>query len=285
MKKRQIGKDMRALCLLKGHAGTHGHHAAYDRTDPRTGKREHIWMHNSDTIRKAARPLQGTIDFNGLQVSIETGRSRVREWHNPHDGSQGMSRMTLPYGYLKMTMGVDEDNYDCFVGPDRTAPYVYVITTMKAPDFTEIDEEKAVMGVHSAEEAKRVFTASYNDPRFFGRLTEIPFAEFKEAVLGTKDNPRLLGSTNPATDDTEEAQKTAYRAAAVAAGADWKALIPEEFYAGMESEKEHADVTGGDLVQTAKIALAHLKEDRRYYSKLQTIEKAHQTKMRAGIYY
>jgi hypothetical protein len=36
--------------------------------------------------------LHGRIDFNGLQISVETGRSRCRQWHNPHDGSQGMSR-------------------------------------------------------------------------------------------------------------------------------------------------------------------------------------------------
>lgn len=36
-----------------------------------------------------SRQLHGRIDFNGLQISIETGRSRSREWYNPHDGIQG----------------------------------------------------------------------------------------------------------------------------------------------------------------------------------------------------
>lgn len=139
-----------------------------------------------------SRKLHGSIDFNGLQVSIETGRSRCREWHNPHDGSQGMSRMTLPYGYIKRTLGVDGDHYDCFVGPDREAPNAYIITTMAAPDFTEVDEQKAVLGVATAEEARRVFHASYNDPRFFGSMTEMPFEEFKEKVLATRENPTLL---------------------------------------------------------------------------------------------
>lgn len=143
-------------------------------------------------LLKAARKLHGGIDFNGLQCSIETGRSRVREWYNPQDGSQGMSLMRLPYGYVCKTEGVDGDHYDVFVGPDRTAPNVYIITTMAAPDFTEVDEQKAILGVHSAEEAKRVFYASYNDPRFFGSMTEMPFEEFKAQVLSTKGNPRLL---------------------------------------------------------------------------------------------
>ena len=147
---------------------------------------------NHQPLLKAARKLHGSIDFNGLLCSIETGRSRVREWYNPQDGSHGMSRMTLPYGYIKMTEGVDGDHYDVFIGPDRTAPSVYIITTMAAPDFQDVDEQKAVLGVHSAEEAKRVFYASYNDPRFFGSMTEMPFEEFKAQVLSTKGNPRLL---------------------------------------------------------------------------------------------
>jgi hypothetical protein len=37
---------------------------------------------------------------------------------------------------------------------------------------------------------------------------------------------------------------------------------------GINVELEHCDVTGGDLVMTAKIALAHLREDPDYYKKL-----------------
>ena len=36
----------------------------------------------------------------------------------------------------------------------------------------------------------------------------------------------------------------------------------------MEEEMEHADITDGDRVLTAKIVRAHLKEDPYYYSKL-----------------
>lgn len=37
---------------------------------------------------------------------------------------------------------------------------------------------------------------------------------------------------------------------------------------GMNHELEHCDVTGGDPIQTARIALAHLREDPEYYEKL-----------------
>jgi hypothetical protein len=47
-----------------------------------------------------------------------------------------------------------------------------------------------------------------------------------------------------------------------------------ELSRGFDVEKEHGpkdsetDVTGGDPVKTLKIALAHLKEDPKYYKKL-----------------
>lgn len=43
---------------------------------------------------------------------------------------------------------------------------------------------------------------------------------------------------------------------------------PEEFHKGMNVEMEHEDVTNGNIVKTAKIAAAHLKENPKYYTLL-----------------
>lgn len=209
-----------------------------------------------------SRKLHGSINFNGLDISIETGRSRCREWYNPHDGSQGISRMTLPYGYIKRSQGVDGDHYDVFVGPDHSAPEVYIVTTMKAPDFTGIDEEKAFLGVNSAEEAERYFKLSYSDERFFGGITAMPFDEFKEKVLATKDEPVLLG-------DIKKSGEAMCKQIGDKLGVNWKEIDLDEFCDGMLHEEEHKDVTGGSAEKTAKIVLVHLKEDPKYYSKLE----------------
>jgi len=42
----------------------------------------------------------------------------------------------------------------------------------------------------------------------------------------------------------------------------------KEFFVGMNVELEHKDVTHGNLVQTAKIAAAHLREKPNYYTLL-----------------
>lgn len=48
--------------------------------------------------------------------------------------------------------------------------------------------------------------------------------------------------------------------------------VPEEtkqsILAGMNEEREHCDITAGDPILTAKIALSHLREEPDYYEKL-----------------
>jgi hypothetical protein len=42
---------------------------------------------------------------------------------------------------------------------------------------------------------------------------------------------------------------------------------------GMEVEKEHDDLTGGDKKKKKMIVDAHLKEDKKYYTKLKKMEE------------
>lgn len=63
-----------------------------------------------------------------------------------------------------------------------------------------------------------------------------------------------------------------------ALGIDWDEVDREQFRQGLEVELEHGtrdpetDVTHDDLVATGKIAWAHLKESRDYYTKLKAVE-------------
>jgi len=59
---------------------------------------------------------------------------------------------------------------------------------------------------------------------------------------------------------------------------DWKQIDLEQFRRGLEVELEHGEVdpetnvTGDNLVLTGKIAWAHLKEIRDYYTRLDRLE-------------
>jgi len=61
-------------------------------------------------------------------------------------------------------------------------------------------------------------------------------------------------------------------------GLDWAKVDLEQFRRGLEVELEHGardpetDVTHDDLILTGKIAWAHLKEIRDYYTRLDQLE-------------
>ena len=64
-----------------------------------------------------------------------------------------------------------------------------------------------------------------------------------------------------------------------AIGVDWNRFDLEEFRTGLAVELEHGlhdpqtNVTGDDEIATGKIALAHLKEIRDYYTRLLAMER------------
>lgn len=209
-----------------------------------------------------AYKLDGKMDFNGIPISIENGRSRIRAWHDPHNNTSGMTLMKHPYGYIRGIKGTDGDELDVYVGPDRQAKNVYIVNQMKAPGFTKFDEQKVMLGFADQEAARSAYLKHYDNPRFLGSITVMPLEEFREKVMSGRFDGKMVKS------DTSHSKRKAMKEAAIAAGANCDEVIPEEFYEGMEEETEHYDITGGDLVTTAKIVLAHLKENPKYYSRM-----------------
>lgn len=66
---------------------------------------------------------------------------------------------------------------------------------------------------------------------------------------------------------------------------DWSQIDLEQFRRGLEVELEHGvrdpetNVTGDDLLLTGKIAWAHLKEIRDYYTRLDKMEAEAETQV------
>jgi hypothetical protein len=143
-------------------------------------------------LRKAARELQGRTVFQGLPISIENRRGSIRQWFDEHTQKEGMTRMAIPYGYIRGTLGVDGDQVDCFVGPSQDAIKAYVIHIRKAPDFTTYDEDKVMLGFKTATEALKVFRKHYDKPGFYGGMTTLPMDRLKEVLATTRTNPRKL---------------------------------------------------------------------------------------------
>jgi hypothetical protein len=152
-------------------------------------------MNLSCTIELYAnRKLHYRTAFQGLPISIENRKGSIRRGTDKQWGPW-QTKMRVPYGYIRGTMGTDGDSVDVFIGNNPSARVAYVVHLAKQPDFKSFDEDKVLLGFDSAAQAKACFMQHYDDSRFFGGMEAIPMQEFKEKVLQTKTEPqKLVGS-------------------------------------------------------------------------------------------
>jgi phage-related protein (TIGR01555 family) len=114
-------------------------------------------------------------DFQGLKIDIENLRGSVRHGKFHH------TAMTAPYGYIKGTEGTDGDAVDVFVGAVLDAPLAYIVHT-KDPSTGLYDEDKVILGVSSALEAKKLFEDNYDKPGFFDSMDKMTVIELKRKL-------------------------------------------------------------------------------------------------------
>jgi hypothetical protein len=170
-----------------------GHHRVLASViDGRGSVEANVFQLKSKKELDAARKLEGRTEFRGLDISIETDKGSVRKGIGK-DGKPWEVKMTYPYGYIRMTQGVDGDHHDVFLGDDEDAENVYVVHTNE-PTTGEYDEDKSFVGFPSAEAAKKAFLENYSNPKFFGSMDTLPFEKFKEKVLQTKDDPQRIAA-------------------------------------------------------------------------------------------
>lgn len=146
-----------------------------------------LWGGLGHGISKIAKHrLHGRRKFRDLDISIENRKGSVRKWYDPSEDRHGETVQQYPYGYIRMTEGMDGDHVDCYVGPNEDAKYVYVITTNKAPDFKKVDEQKCMLGFDSAKAARAAFAQHYDSPKFFHSMKAFKYEDFESKVLATR---------------------------------------------------------------------------------------------------
>lgn len=133
-----------------------------------------------------AHKLARRFEFQGLPISVETDKGDYRHWHDPHNDTDGKTKMLYPYGYVRGTLGTDGDAVDVYIGPHKDSTKVFVITQNKAPEFTKIDEQKCMLGFNSAEEAKKAYLKHYDNPKFFHSMKELSMEDFKSKLTANK---------------------------------------------------------------------------------------------------
>ena len=123
--------------------------------------------------------------FQGLPISIENKAGSNRHWYDESADEHGKTKMVYPYGYVRGTLGLDGDEVDVYIGPDKEAEMVYVVTQLKRFEFEKVDEQKVMLGFKDADRAKTAYLQHFNDARFFGEMKEMTMDEFKKE-LGKK---------------------------------------------------------------------------------------------------
>ena len=137
-------------------------------------------------LKKAAYKLHYRTKFQGFDISIENRAGSVRRWYDKATDTEGETKMVYPYGYIRMTEGVDGDHVDVFIGPDESAARVFVVHQMRAPDFKAYDEDKCMLGFRTAKAAKAAYLQHFDKPGFFGSMTAMPLEEFRRKVYARK---------------------------------------------------------------------------------------------------
>lgn len=151
------------------------------------------WHEPTEAQRHAGNYAKRAIRWRGLTLRIENEAGSVRTGRKP-DGTLWATRMLYPYGYVQGTEGVDGDEVDVFVGPNLAAPFVYVVHQRKVGDWSAYDEDKAMLGFDSLEDAKLAFLRCYDDPRFLGPVTTLPADLFVAKAQATREAPAMLKS-------------------------------------------------------------------------------------------
>ncbi len=143
---------------------------------------------------EAGNYQKGHLRLQGLDVTIETPRGGVRR--GPVDPATGKPswETTMPahYGYVRGSKGADGDHVDVTLGPrtktmfdgtpDKAAGEPVFIVDQIDPKTGKFDEHKAMVGFHTAEEARQAYDQSFSDgsgPARRGAITEKTFEDFK----------------------------------------------------------------------------------------------------------
>jgi hypothetical protein len=132
-----------------------------------------------------------TIIFKGMQINIENEAGSTRSGIDV-DGKPWKQVMTCPYGEIIGSTGIDGDAVDCFIGPDKSAKFVYIITTTHK-EKGHFDENKCMLGFPDAMSAKAAFYRNYTQPELhYGDMSVLSVEDFKKKVMQTKKNPTLI---------------------------------------------------------------------------------------------
>lgn len=131
-----------------------------------------------------SKQLQSRMKWFGMHLSIENDRGSIRAGTDK-DGHTWRTFMHIPYGYIRLTEGVDGDHVDCYIGPHPHSDKVFIVH-QNDPNTGKYDEDKVMLGFERYAEAKAAYIRQYDRPGFFGSMDTYDIATFKEMLKERK---------------------------------------------------------------------------------------------------
>ena len=167
----------------------------------------------SQAMKEAGNYRKGHISINGLDISVENPVGSKREGVD-RDGKAWSVDMKNHYGYLKRTVGADEENIDVFVKDGTPADFagnVFVVDQTH-PDTGTFDEHKVLLGFENEKEARDAYASNYaKNWKGLKAITAMPFEKFKTWARDAEQN-KPVAELKPTTDlETKLAEETERR--------------------------------------------------------------------------
>jgi len=127
--------------------------------------------------------------FQGIKISVENPKGSVRKGEDDR-GDSFKTKMFYPYGFIQNTEGVDGDEIDVFVGPDKDSSFVFIVHARNTKG--EFDEDKVMLGFADKLHARDAFLGHYDSAEHLGPITEMSLEEFKLALKNHKPGSKLI---------------------------------------------------------------------------------------------
>lgn len=129
-----------------------------------------------------ARPGLRTVNFQGLPIKIEIDKGDTRSGVG-EGGEEWEKTYTVPYGEIPQSRALsDGDPVDVYIGPNPSAPLVYVVHQLRRDG--SYDEDKCMLGFSSAGEAVLAYK-QHGPPWGFGTMDILTFDQFRHGYLAS----------------------------------------------------------------------------------------------------
>lgn len=158
---------------------------------------------------RAEFPYVGTIVWPGLpRILVETAAGQARHWGGGAAQGGGSTQMLMHYGEFEGTTGADGDPIDVYVGPERGAPFAFVVHQQHPGDRT-YDEDKVLLGFTSADDALAMYRAHYDRRGFVQAVRRLSIVELADWLRahgskgGRIDGGQPLSKAEPAVGEVE----------------------------------------------------------------------------------